>query len=103
MSNLTSRQIRDKYRNPNYSVNTCAAYYMELHDNGHYDKVLSFLMYGDAVIGRQGYTYDKVLVDLCDKSNCAFTDSRGEYAGTHTTYTYRGQHITTTTNWSLFA
>jgi hypothetical protein len=104
MNTITKREIISKYMaKPEYHLNTCAAYYREMHENGYYETVLHFLLHGDSVIGKQGFTYDTILRELTTCEAASFVDHRGEYAGTHRTYKYQGQPVHYETRYSLFS
>lgn len=97
------KEIRDAYMiKPQYDLNNCFSFYKEMHDNGHFDYVKNFLLNGDGVLGKQGYTYDAVLSAFAEVKSEEFNDYRGEYAGTHYTYFYNGEKVYERTSYSLF-
>lgn len=98
----TTREIRDAFRNPDFSVQTCLAYYQELHDNGHFEVVKNFLLKGDSVLGKQGYTYNEAIRRFATVQNEPFNDSYGAYAGTYSTFLYNGEVVSKSTSYSLF-
>jgi hypothetical protein len=97
----SERDIRRKWSHE-YRLNDCLAYYIELHENGHFDAVARFLKNGDAFLGHQGYTWENALAKVCTIQTKDFHDGRGEYAGTFYTYVYNNQEVYSSTSYSLF-
>lgn len=77
---------------------TCSAHMMrELHNNGHFDRVLDYLK------KNHGTTTAYILhKELCTAEKREFNDSQGVYAGTYHVISYMGNRVMEYTNWSLF-
>lgn len=99
---LTEKEIVSQYMDKQYyRLNACVNFYMDMHNNGHHARVLSFLLKGDYIIGKQGHTYDTVRRNLCTITTAEFNDQYGAYAGTHWIAFYEGQQVDAGTHWAL--